>query len=179
MLIVDGNSLSKHGSITFCRPLKQLLHWGLTTDGAAQSTACQGPTLRWDTSMFIKTLDLLNFGSGMPHSSSVTINIHGKVSWFVTLTTGHIACMRFEVPVTVYINSTLFWDVTSCSLAEGHWWMEGMYCLHIQDWRISQESVKQQANWDWNFCWAVSSIPDIFHCILQCLQATDWISTSN
>jgi hypothetical protein len=31
-----------------------------------------------------------------------------------------------------------FWDVTSCSSVEVDWCFTGMYCLHLQSWRVNQ-----------------------------------------
>jgi hypothetical protein len=94
MLIVNGNILSKVGSINFCRPLKLLLHWGLTTGGAVQSTACLGPTLRWDTSMRIKALGMLSLGSGNPQSSSATTITPWSESLLICYLNCRSYCMR-------------------------------------------------------------------------------------
>jgi hypothetical protein len=44
------------------------------------------------------------------------------------------------------VKHTTFWDVKLCSLGEVHQPFRGIYCLHLQGWRVSQ-GIKQQAEW--------------------------------
>jgi hypothetical protein len=46
-----------------------------------------------------------------------------------------------EVMTAVTTNSTIFWDVTSCSLVDIHRCFEGISCLYLQDWKANQASA--------------------------------------
>jgi hypothetical protein len=47
---------------------------------------------------------------------------------------------EFDIPTAVTMNSTIFWDVTPCSLVEFNQCLGGTYCLYLQDRRVSQEN---------------------------------------
>jgi hypothetical protein len=67
--------------------------------------------------------------------------IHVVVSWKSTQRFG------FMVPLLLTMETTIIWDVTSCSLVEVHQHFGGMYCLHLQDQGGWRENNKQEASW--------------------------------
>jgi hypothetical protein len=54
----------------------------------------------------------------------------------------HIA--RFEVLILVTMKSTIFCNVTPCSLAGVHWHFRGTYCLHHQSQKVGWASKGKQ-----------------------------------
>jgi hypothetical protein len=50
--------------------------------------------------------------------------------------------VAFEVLMAVHTKSTVFWNVTPCSLVEVHYFAR-MYCHHLQGQRISQAKSMQ------------------------------------
>jgi hypothetical protein len=46
----------------------------------------------------------------------------------------------------VAMKSTIFWDITPCSLVGVYRRSVGTYCLHLEDRRVSQESNQQEAS---------------------------------
>jgi hypothetical protein len=51
----------------------------------------------------------------------------------------NIVCVGFEVLTAV----TIFWGVKPCTLVQAYRWFGRMYCLHLQDRRVSQASNQQ------------------------------------
>jgi hypothetical protein len=45
------------------------------------------------------------------------------------------------------LKSTNFWDITPCSPLKVSWRFGGIYRLHLQGWRISQERNQREGRW--------------------------------
>jgi hypothetical protein len=49
----------------------------------------------------------------------------------------------FEILTALVVKSTIFWDITLCSLMDVYWCVGGMRCFHLQGPRLSQASKQQ------------------------------------
>jgi hypothetical protein len=50
------------------------------------------------------------------------------------------------------MNSTIFWDITLCSLLRVSWRFGGPYRLHIQGWKISRARNQRERRWQAQLC---------------------------
>jgi hypothetical protein len=56
-------------------------------------------------------------------------------------------CLGFEVFTAVVMKSTIFWDITRCSLLNANRRFRGTYCLHLQCRRISHARNHRESRW--------------------------------
>jgi hypothetical protein len=78
----------------------------------------------------------------------------------------------FEVLSVVVMKSSIFWDVTLCTLLKVNWRFGGTCCLHLQDQRISQARNWREAGSKHGLFFGPEDGCDMF------LRNVSWLSTA-